>query len=68
MKLCINCENYDSDGIPVVCKMGHWMSIEQIKTKIYNPVMFECFDYTSSQVSPNFGNDTFFDVFTGIMK
>ena len=68
MKLCINCENYNSDGMPIVCSAGHWISTEQVKTKTFNPIMFECFDYESSVASPCFGNDTFFGVFTGIMK
>jgi hypothetical protein len=68
VKLCINCNNYDDEGIPVVCKAGHWMSIEQVKTKIYNPAMFECFDYETNEKSPGFGDDTFFGIFSGIMK
>ena len=65
MKLCVNCNYYIKDGVPIFCGMGHWESIEPTKTKIFNPSMFECIDYETDDISPNFGNDIFFDVVSG---
>jgi len=38
------------------------------KTKIFNPIMFECLDFETDSVSPGFGNDVFFDIFSGVMR
>jgi len=68
MKLCINCNHYTQDGVPIICGMGYWESIEVTKTKTFNPIMFECIDFETDNISPGFGNDAFFDIFSGVMR
>ena len=62
MKLCVNCNHYVMDGIPIICDLGYWESIELIKTKAFNPIMFECIEFETDDVSPGFGNDIFFEM------
>jgi hypothetical protein len=50
------------DGIPIICDLGYWESIELIKTKAFNPIMFECIEFETDDVSPGFGNDIFFEM------
>lgn len=62
MKLCIDCNFYISDGVPLYCGRGKWESVEPSKTRTYNPIMFECIDFESDDVCTCFGNDILFDV------
>lgn len=61
MRLCINCENY-TGGTITKCEKDHWIASDPVKTKIFNPMMFECFDYDAKDDKPNFGNDHLFDL------
>jgi len=62
MKLCIDCNHYTKDGVMTTCSMGYWEPTESIKTKIFNPIMFECLDFDTDNISPGFGNDIFFEI------
>ena len=68
MKLCMDCNHYTRDGVAILCDMGNWDSIELAKTKTFNPIMFECFDFDTDKKSSGFENDMFFDVFSGVMR
>ena len=68
MRLCHKCNNYSIIGDSVQCLSGLWISVDIQKTKTYNPIMFECLDYQSDEISSSFGNDTFFDVMSVMMK
>jgi hypothetical protein len=67
MKLCSKCIYY-SEEPPVQCDMGKWVSLDAIKPKTFNPMMFECLDYEPRVSSSNFGDDTLFDVFSLVIR
>ena len=62
MKLCVNCNYYIVDGVLILCGMNYWHSTEPLKTKTFNPIMFECIDFETDVPTPGFGNDMFFDL------
>ena len=44
--LCNKCKNYLIDGNDTFCKYDEWPCIAVTKSKIYNPYMFECINYS----------------------
>ena len=60
MKLCVDCNFYIKDGVPMYCGKGYWESVEPSKTRTFNPIMFECIDFESDNICPGFGNDILF--------
>lgn len=62
MRLCIKCKYYQSDNT-TRCTKTHWNVNDSIRAKIYNPMMFECFDYEGSKDQHNFSDDHLFDLF-----
>lgn len=68
MRLCVKCIHYDdSDGI-VKCGCDHWIVNDRIKSKIFNPMMFECIEYEGVEDTPNFGDDHLFDLLVTMSK
>ena len=59
MKLCSKCRFYEIDGNVVRCIKNHWTTVNTNKSAIYNPMMFECFDFTSKDKSEKFDDDYF---------
>jgi len=63
MRLCINCVNYDDSSAITKCLEDYWVVSDKVKSKIFNPMMFECFDYEGTDDSNNFEDDHLFDLF-----
>lgn len=68
MRLCINCVNYGTEGDSTVCLEGHWSMADSSKSKILNPMMFDCMEYEAIDGKPAFGDDHIFDLFTELTK
>jgi len=63
MRLCVNCCNYKQDGNIVECSKDYWIVGDPIKSKIFNPMMYECLDYDSIAPRSHFRDDHVFDLF-----
>lgn len=68
MRLCIDCKYYEEISSIARCRRYHWISNNEQKPKIYNPMMFECLDYDPKEPKPNFEDDHLFDVFGSISR
>lgn len=63
MRLCTNCTKYKSDDKTARCESYYWGSTDKTKSKIFNPMMFECIDYDGIDNKSNFEDDHLFDLF-----
>lgn len=68
MRLCINCIHYDDANGVTKCKQGCWIASDKTKSKIYNPMMFECLEYEGIEDGNNFDDDHLFDLFIQISR
>lgn len=68
MRLCVNCVHYDDSSDITRCKKDYWIVSDVTKSKIFNPMMYECLEYEGINGQPNFGDDHLFDLFTNILK
>ena len=68
MRLCINCVSYQQNQDTSECLEGYWTSNDKIKSKVFNPMMFECLDYEGIEDSSNFKDDHIFDLYLGMTR
>lgn len=69
MKLCIDCNHYDDSGSNAIkCSEGYWMVRDKSKSKIFNPMMYECIKYEGIIQGDNFDDDHLFDLFVDMMR
>jgi len=68
MRLCIKCKYYEEISSIARCRQYHWISNNEQKPRIYNPMMFECLDYIGIDDKPNFEDDHLFEVFTTLSR
>ena len=49
MELCVGCTYCENEGNVSRCIKNHWNATDVNKVKLFNPMIFDCFDYNSKK-------------------